>query len=133
MKTTKKQLKEIQAIEKKVANVCDNKLMVKVTRNDEGVIINTETGEPHFKELLEHFNDKIELFLIFDESAPSLKKQIKEQGWLLSNKHFKGAEKLRKQLNNLLDIGILKEKEAHKCFKRLNKMLCEAIEETFID
>lgn len=130
MKLTKKQLKEIQEIEKKVSEVCDTKKTTEVTLNDDGLIINKETGELHFKELTEHFDNKIKLFLIFNESAPSLKKQIKNQGWLLSNKQFKGAEKLRKQLNNLFSIGILNEKEANKCFKRLNKMLCQAIDET---
>lgn len=130
MKLTKKQLKEIQEIEKKVSEVCDKKQTIEVTLNEDGKIINAGTGELHFKELTEHFDNKIKLFLIFDESAPSLKKQIKKQGWLLLNKQFKGAEKLRKELNNLLSIGILNEKEAHKCFKRLNKMLCQAIDET---
>jgi hypothetical protein len=51
MKPTKKQLKEIQAIEKKVAKVCDVKKRIEVTRNDDGVIINKETGKPHFEEL----------------------------------------------------------------------------------
>jgi hypothetical protein len=42
MKTTKKQLKETQPIKKK---------KIEVTRNDDGVIINKETGKPHFEEL----------------------------------------------------------------------------------
>ena len=54
MKTTKKQLKEIQEIEKKVAKVCDTKKKVEVTRNDDGVIINKETGKPHFPEVLKN-------------------------------------------------------------------------------
>ena len=53
MKTTKKQLKEIQEIEKKVAKVCDVKKTTEVTRNDDGVIINKETGKPLFEELYE--------------------------------------------------------------------------------
>ena len=134
MKPTKKQLKEIQEIEKNVSEVYDTKKTIEVTLNDKGVIINKETGETHFPELLkEKKSIDIYLHLNFDESAPSLKKQIKKQGWLLSNRHFKGAEKLRKKLNYLFNIGILKEKEAEKCFKRLNKMLCETIEETLID
>lgn len=51
MKLTKKQLKEIQEIEKKVAEVCDTKKTIEVTRNDAGMIINKETGKPHFEEL----------------------------------------------------------------------------------
>jgi hypothetical protein len=50
-KLTKKQLKEIADIEKKVAKVCDVKKTTQVTRNDDGVIINKETGKPHFEEL----------------------------------------------------------------------------------
>lgn len=142
MKPTKKQLKEIQEIEKKVSKVCDTKETFEVTRDDNNVIINKETGKPHFeaidfdaikKMVKEKKSRDIYLNLNFDESSPSLKKQIKKQGWLLTNRHFKGAEKLRKKLNYLFNIGILKEKEAEKCFKRLNKMLCETIEETLID
>ena len=51
MKPTKKQLKEIAEVEKKVAKVCDTKKTTEVTRNDEGVIINKKTGKPHFEEL----------------------------------------------------------------------------------
>jgi hypothetical protein len=67
MKPTKKQLKDIQEIEKKVANVCDAndsivdeitgivypKKTIEVTRNENGIIINKETGKPHFPELYE--------------------------------------------------------------------------------
>ena len=75
MKTTKKQLKEIAKVEKKVSKVCDAKKggvifdevtgipyveseikpkkTVEVTRNDDGVIINKETGKPLFEELYE--------------------------------------------------------------------------------
>ena len=45
MKPTKKQLESIKEIEKKVSEVCDTKKTVEVTRNDDGVIINKETGE----------------------------------------------------------------------------------------
>jgi hypothetical protein len=51
MKATKKQLKEIAKVEKKVAEVCDTKKTIEVTRNDDGVIINKETGEPIFEVL----------------------------------------------------------------------------------
>jgi len=51
MKPTKKQLEAIKEIEKKVAKVCDTKKTVEVTRNDDGVIINKQTGKPHFEEL----------------------------------------------------------------------------------
>lgn len=51
MKPTKKQLEAIKEIEKKVSEVCDTKKTVEVTRNDNGVIINKQTGKPHFEEL----------------------------------------------------------------------------------
>lgn len=67
MKPTKKQLKEIEEIEKKVANVCDAndgvvdeitgivypKKTIEVTRNENGIIINKETGKLLFAELYE--------------------------------------------------------------------------------
>lgn len=124
MKPTKKQLKKGQEIEKKVTEV---------TINDKGIIINKNTGEPHFKELYDKLSTNVNLILIYDESAPTLKKQIKEQGWTLSKKLFKNAESIRTDLNALLSVGILKDKEAHKCFKRLNKALCRAIEKTITD
>jgi hypothetical protein len=74
MKTTKKQLKQIAKVEKKVSKVCDTKeggvvfdevtgipyveseikpkKTTEVTRNDDGVIINKKTGKPHFEEIL---------------------------------------------------------------------------------
>lgn len=74
MKTTKKQLKEITKVEKKVSKVCDTKegkvvfdevtgipyveseikpkKTTEVTRNGDGVIINKKTGKPHFEEIL---------------------------------------------------------------------------------
>jgi hypothetical protein len=51
MKATKKQLKEIAKVEKKVAKVCDSKKTIEVTRNEDGNIVNKETGEPIFEVL----------------------------------------------------------------------------------
>jgi hypothetical protein len=73
MKTTKKQLKEIAKVEKKVSEVCDTKeggvvfdevtgipyveseikpkKTVEVTRDDSGKIVNKKTGKPHFEEI----------------------------------------------------------------------------------
>lgn len=72
MKPTKKQLKEIQEIEKKVANICDAndevvdeitgivypKKIIEVLRNENGIIINKETGKPLFAELYEIIKEK---------------------------------------------------------------------------
>jgi hypothetical protein len=135
-KLTKKQQQEIQAIEKKVSEVCDAKKTIEVTRNDDGVIINKETGKPHFEELLNHLKevieDEIEITLTFDESAPSIKKQIKKQGYKMSGNFYKKAELIRTDLYALRRINILTEKDLYKCFKRLNDKICKAIVETTI-
>jgi hypothetical protein len=127
MKTTKKQLNEIKEIEKKVAKVCDTKKTTEVTRNDEGVIINKETGKPHFPELLEKKSTDIAIALGFGRSAPKIKQQLKTQGF----KTFQGiiidAELIRTDLHGLHRIGILKEKELWKCFNRLSKKICKVI------
>jgi hypothetical protein len=126
MKTTKKQLKEIKEIEKKVAKVCDTKKTVEVTKNDDGIIINKETGKPHFPELEKKSRD-IAIALSFGQSAPTIKEQLKTQGF----KIFKGvvidAELIRTDLHDLHRIGILNRKELFKCFKRLSKKICEKI------
>jgi hypothetical protein len=118
----KKQLKEIQKIEKKVSKVCDTKKTVEVTRNDDGIIINKETGKPHFGELEDNSTD-IVIRLGYGESSPSLKKQIKNQGYNLSEEIYNNIEEVRVDLLALKDIGILKEKDLIKCLKRLNKKI----------
>lgn len=146
MKTTKKQLKVIKEIEKRVANVCDAingvvnettrlvypKKTTEVTLNDKGVIINKETGKPHFQELMKQISSEkksnnIEITISFGTSYPSLKKQLKKQGFKISDFFIKRCEKVRYELNFLKRIGILKDKELVKCFKRLNKEMCKKI------
>jgi hypothetical protein len=131
MKPTKKQLKEIEAIEKKVSEVCDAKKTTEVTRNDDGVIINKETGLPHFLELLEKNNQPrdIEISLSFGQSSPSLKKQLKMQGYELSKQSIENAELIRQDLLALRKAGILKEKELIKCLQRLSKKISKRIVE----
>ena len=51
MKPTKKQLKEIQEIEKKVSKVCDTKKTIEVYRDENGHIRNLKNGELHFPEI----------------------------------------------------------------------------------
>lgn len=126
MKTTKKQLKEIQEIEKKVAKVCDVKKTTEVTRNDDGVIINKETDKPHFEELEKKSRD-IAIALGFGKSAPSLKSQIEQQGFKISRGIINDAEQIRNDLHDLNECGILKNKELFKCFDRLSKKICKVI------
>ena len=150
MKPTKEQLKEIEQIEKKVANVCDTnngvvdeltgitypKKTTEVTLNENGVIINKETGKPHFgaididemKKMVEEKKSKeIVISLSFGTNCPSLKKQLKNQGLKVSDVFIQKAEIIRYDLNCLNEVGILKEKELIKCFKRLNKTICKKI------
>jgi hypothetical protein len=116
MKTTKKQLKETQPIEKKI---------IEVTRNDDGVIVNKETGEPHFSK--EKKSRDIAIALGFGKSAPTLKKQIQSQGFVISKDYLQSAEEIRADLHGLNRVGILKEKDLFKCFKRLSKKICKKI------
>jgi hypothetical protein len=146
MKPTKKQLREIEEIEKKIANVCDAndgvvdeitgitypKKTTEVTLNENGVIINKETGKAHFQELIkkissEKKSNNIHISISFGVSSPSLKKQLKNQGLKVSDAFIEKAEIIRYDLNCLNKVGILKEKELIKCFKRLNKTICKKI------
>jgi hypothetical protein len=127
MKPTKKQLKEIQEIEKKVSEVCDTKKTIEVTRNDDGVIINKETGKPHFPELLEKKLRDIAIALSFGKISPSLKNQIEKQGFKISRGIINDAEQIRNDLHDLNECGILKNKELIKCFERLSKKICKVI------
>ena len=130
MKTTKKQLKEIQEIEKKVAKVCDVKKTTEVTRNDDGVIINKETGKPHFDQLYEELSEKerqIEVSLSYGYDAPSLKTQIKEQGFKVDMKLIVESELVKNQILSLQAIGILTKKQSNIAFKKLNDHIGDII------
>jgi hypothetical protein len=142
MKPTKKQLKEIQEIEKKVANVCDaNDGVVDETTGlvyPKKTIEDTlkETGKPHFgaididkmKKIVEEKKSKeIAINLSFGLSSPTLKKQLKNQGFKVSDAFIQKAEIIRYDLHCLNEVGILKDKELLKCFKRLNKTICKKI------
>lgn len=146
MKTTKKQLKEIAELEKKVAEVCDTKKTTEVTLNDKGVIINKETGKPHFEyididEMEKISKEKISnekksrevvVSLSFGTSAPSLKYQLKEQGFELPNRLVKDAEMIRTHLLALKDIRILNSKQLLKCFKKLSKKISQRVVNSLI-
>lgn len=153
MKPTKKQLKEIEEIQKKEANVCDAndcvcnindgvvdeitglvypKKTTEVTLNDKGAIINKETGKLHFQELMKRISSEkksnnIDITISFGVSSPLLKKQLKKQGFKISDAFIIKAEMIRTDLNCLKKVGILKQKELIKCFKRLNKSICDKV------
>lgn len=131
MKITKKQLKEIQAIEKKVSDVCDTKKTTEVTRNDDGVIIDKETGKAHFEELIklidQSVEDEIEISLSYGYDAPPIKIQLIEQGFKFKNKLIIESELIRNQILSLNAIGILNSKETYKAFKRLNDHIGQTI------
>lgn len=122
MKPTKKTVKAIQEIEKMVAEVCDAKKTIEVTRNDDGVIVNKETGEPHFPKSRE-----IEVKLSFGTSAPSLKHQLEEQGFTLPKGVLKDAQNIRIDLLALNQAGILSSKQLWKCFKKLSKQISKMV------
>jgi len=118
MKPTKKTLEAIKVVEKKVAKVCDAKKTVDVTINDNGVIVNKETGEPHFQKSRE-----IGVALSFGTSAPKIKHQLEKQGYMLPKDFLEGAETVRIDLLSLNDVGILNNKQLFKCFKKLGKKI----------
>ena len=103
------------------------KKTIEVTRNDDGLIINKETGKPHFPELLEKKSRDIEISLSFGKSAPTLKIQIEKQGFKIPKGILKDAEQIRNDLHDLKEVGILKNKELMNCFERLSKKICKVI------
>jgi hypothetical protein len=125
MKPTKKQLKEIQEIEKKVSEVCDTKKTIEVTKNDEGVIVNKETGEPHF--LKEKKSRDISIHLDFGYNSASLKFQLNKQGFEFSDKFMFKADEIRYDLHSLRKVGILSDKQLWKCFNRLSDKICKKV------
>jgi hypothetical protein len=157
MKLTKKQLEEIKEIEKKVAEVCDSKTIaqialenkgaivnkktgkvypkktIEVTRDDNGVIINKETGEPHFSELYaEKKSREIEITLSFGENCESLKSQLKEQGFKVSDKFILKAELIKYDLHSLRKVEILTDKQLWKSFDKLHQKICKKVIDTQI-
>lgn len=118
MKPTKKTLEAIKEIEKKVAKVCDV--------NDG--LVDEITGITYPKTTTRaSTNKEITINLNFGLLSPTLKKQIQNQGFKISNNYIKRAEAIRDDLNSLNTVGILKDKQLFKCFKRLNKTICKKI------
>jgi hypothetical protein len=136
MKTTKKQLKEIQEIENKVAEVCDDKKTIEVTRNKYNEIVEKQSGKQHFEQLLDELCQnqiEMEVLLTYDDFAPSLKKQLKDLGFKIPKGDLKDAEKIRFDLLALNRIKILSNKQTVKCFKNLNIMITKIIMDDAFD
>lgn len=130
MKTTKKQLEEIAELEKKVAELCDAKKTIEVTLNDNGVIVNKETGESHFQTdegILKPIPREIVVGLSFGTSAPTIKIQLKEQGFSLPKNDLKSAESVRVDLLALRDCKVISKKQLMKCFKKLSKQISQRV------
>ena len=133
MKTTKKQLKEIQQIEKEVSKVCDVKETTQVTKDDNGIVINKETGEPHFSENSKSNNSRdIEITLCFGLNAPKISVQLKEQGYKISKHITNIAEKVRVDLLALNEIGVLSDKQLIKCFRKFSTQITSRVVNSII-
>jgi hypothetical protein len=130
-KLTKKRQQELQAIEKRVSEVCDTKKTTEVTPNDDGVLFYKETGKPYFEELLEHINqsveDEIEICLSYGYGAPSIESQLIEQGFKFKNELIVESELIRSQILSLNAIGILNKKGTFKAFAKLNDHIGQTI------
>jgi hypothetical protein len=108
------------------------KKTIEVTRNDEGVIINKETGKPHFEELLknlkEHIeDDEIEVCLSYGYDAPPIIIQLTEQDFKFNKKLIIESELIRNQILSLNAIGILNKKSTFKAFRKLNDHIGQSI------
>jgi hypothetical protein len=142
MKTTKKQLKEIAEVEKKVSKVCDAKKdnvvfdevtgipyveseikpkkTIEVTKDDSGKIINKKTGESHFKELFKNIElEKAQDGTIFNKATGEPYKNLTA---LLKSMvtHNKGNAVSCKDLNILLK-SLTEQKE------KINKVLLPSL------
>lgn len=158
MKTTNEQLKELFKEEKKVEKVSNTKKKdsegflgvnsngepiqvvitdfrkktTEVTKNDEGVIVNKETGKPLFEELLEKKSRDINISLTFGTSAPTLETQLKLQGFKISKRHIEQAEIVRTDLLALNYVKILSEKQLIKCFQKLHNQISKKVIDSLI-
>jgi hypothetical protein len=141
MKLTKKQLKEISKVEKKVSDVCDNNHVV-----DEltGITYPVKTTQVTLNEKLDLAGgellkntlikpNQLEITLSFGYDSPSLKNQIKQQGFTVDKKIIKKSEYIKNQILFLDSIGILKQKQTYKAFERLNDFLSQHIADSYCD
>lgn len=136
MKTTKKELNEMQEVAKVVSDAISeivkeqSKKTTEVTRNEFGEVINKETGIPHFltyEGMLKPIPREIVVGLSFGTSAPTIKIQLKEQGFSLPKNDLKSAESVRVDLLALRDCKILNDKQLMKCFKKLSKQISQRV------
>jgi hypothetical protein len=116
---SKKQKKEIQEIEKKVSEVCDNS----------DSIVDEITGISYPKNNTEKpiKNQEISITLSFGTQCPSFKKQLLVQGYKLPDSYINMVDEMRYYLHFLKESKIIKEKDLIKFFKRLNKKICKKI------
>ena len=124
MKTTKKQLKEIQEIEKKVANVCDaNDCVCNINDGvvDEitGLVYPNKLGAKLENEKFSE--EEIQITLAFGYDAQSLKKQLNNQGFSAPKKLIVESELVRNQILSLSHIGILTKKATFKALASLRE------------
>jgi hypothetical protein len=134
MKSKKQIQKEIQEIEKKVSAVCgDAKKRIEVKINDNGEIVNAETGEKHFSELgevVDEPNKKIrtvQIFLKYGQDEKTLQKQLKKQGLKFNKDVIYGAELTRKIILSFLNNNLISNKQAKKAFEKLHNQISQTI------
>jgi hypothetical protein len=127
-------------VNKKTGKVYSKKT-TEVTLNDKGVIINKETGKPHFgdvdidemsKMVKEKKSREIEVTLSYGKNCESLKSQLNEQGFVLSDKYMYKAEITKYYLHSLKEFGILTNKELWKYFNKLHKNISQKVIDTQI-
>jgi hypothetical protein len=137
MKTTKKQLKEIAELEKRVSEVCDTQIKpvagsTNLGFNAKGEPIQVVVTDFRKEQKNEKKSRNIEISLGFGKSAPTIKIQLKEQGFKLPNGLVKDAEKVRVDLLALKDIRILNGKQLMKCFKKLSREISQRVVDSVI-
>lgn len=134
MKTTKKQLEEIKEIEKKVAEVCGDKI-AQIALDNKGAIVDKKTGKVYPNNSTDETTDKknhqeISITLSFGENSTSIKSQLKEQGFNVKNhsdRFFSRIEAIKRDLHWLNEEGVLNNKQLLKCFEKLNKAICKEV------
>jgi RNase H-fold protein (predicted Holliday junction resolvase) len=99
------------------------------------------TGKHHFENIdidemkqisKEKKSREIVVGLKFGTSAPTIKIQLREQGFKLSNGLVKDAEMVRTHLLALKDIRILNDKQLMKCFKKLSRQISQRVVDSVI-
>ena len=123
MKPTKKTLKAIKKIEKKVAEVCDTNTELSKIQEIEQKASKVYKDGLNEKDAPQPTSREIQIKLSFGQNSPSLKHQLQEQGFTLSKGVLKDAENIRIDLFALNQAGILSSKQLWKCFSKLSKQI----------